>query len=321
MRRFLYMCAAAAVAGGGAGCDPGFETASIVIDLRALAVRADPPEVVLDIDPMDPDSFDQLSIPPVRITGLFADPGTVRRLEWIMTACPPTQSLRCDDPEAPYIAVDFGTIQDPEGTFGSEQISAELTATPIILQESLRLDDAALLGGIGVQVELVIYPEGDDDLSEAIYASKKVLYSPRIPETRVANSNPPAASLFVDGGPLGGQRCGEGQTFHVTPGQVVVIDLVEAEGARETYQLPTFDGEVRTITENLRYSWYATAGSFSAETTGGPLDPFGNVPPLYSEWTAPEDEGNVRFWLVERDERGGASWLERCFEVAAPVGP
>lgn len=318
VRPFLYIWAALALAA--AGCDPGFETASVVLDLRALGVRAEPSEVVVDIDPMDPDSFDQIVFPPVEVTGLFADPGDNRRLSWIMTACPPTQSLRCDDPETPYIAMGFGTIDDPEPN-GSDGIRAEVVATPIVLRESLRLDDAALLGGIGLQIEVVVYPEGDDDLSEAVYASKKILYSPRIPADREPNRNPPVVGLFEAGEPIDGGRCGTGSPYYVDPGQVVIIDVEEAEGARETYTLPTFDGELRTITENLRYSWYATAGSFSAEVTGGPLDPFGNVPPLYSEWTAPDELGEVRFWLVGRDERGGVTWQERCLVVGEPPMP
>jgi hypothetical protein len=312
VRPILQLCAAGALAAvAAAGCDAGFEKQSIVLDLRALAAQANPPEVVLDIDVMDPDSFEQLSIPPITVTALYADPGEARRLEWIMTACPPTRSLRCDDPTAPYIAVDFGSIDDPEDA-GSQGISGTFTATPAVLQESLRLDDAALLGGIGVQIEIVVFPAGDPDLSRAVFASKKVLYSPRLPAARVANSNPPLPELTVHGA-----RCGDPlePPWQVRAGDELTIMVTEPEGARETYQLPTFDGSVRTITENLSYQWYATAGSFSAEMTGGPLDPFGNEPALLSKWTAPNDPGEVRFWLVVRDERGGVSWLERCFAV------
>jgi len=104
----------------------------------------------------------------------------------------------------------------------------------------------------------------------------------------------------------------------VAPGQEVVLLPVEPEGVRETYVLPTFEGGVRRITENLRYSWLATAGSWSSGSTGGPVDGFGNVPPLDSTWRAPEDAGDVRLWLVQRDERGGLAWTEYCARVGAP---
>jgi hypothetical protein len=37
--------------------------------------------------------------------------------------------------------------------------------------------------------------------------------------------------------------------------------------------VPTFEGGSRTFTENLRYQWLATAGSWSRAETGGPRDP------------------------------------------------
>jgi hypothetical protein len=84
---------------------------------------------------------------------------------------------------------------------------------------------------------------------------------------------------------------------------------------RETYSVPTLDGSVRTFTENLRYSWLATAGSFSDEHTGGPVDAFGNHPLLRTRWTAPPAAGPVELWVVVRDERGGTYWTKRTFMV------
>jgi hypothetical protein len=101
----------------------------------------------------------------------------------------------------------------------------------------------------------------------------------------------------------------------VAPAQVVTLDPVEPDGVRETYSVPTLDGNVRVFTENLRYSWFATAGDFSDELTGGPTDIFGNEPLLRTKWTAPAEVGPVRLWLVVRDERGGTYWTERSFIV------
>jgi hypothetical protein len=101
----------------------------------------------------------------------------------------------------------------------------------------------------------------------------------------------------------------------IAPGQEVTLDPVEPEGVRETYSVPTLDGNVRTFTENMRYSWFATAGDFTDEQTGGPVDVFGNQPLLRTRFTAPAQPGMVRLWLVQRDERGGTDWTKRSFIV------
>jgi hypothetical protein len=324
MVRRVLLCAAALALGG--ACDAGFETPSIVLDLRVLGIRCDPPEVVLDVDPMDPDSFQNVDIPPVTVTALVADPATTDSFRWSMVACPPTSSLRCDDPSAPYVNIGAGRIDDPETIQSEEEgVTDSFVVLPTVLEESVRLDDVAGFGGIGVQIEIVIWPEQDgDDLSRAIYASKKILYSPRVPEERVANENPwieridrtiEDAEDTDPRTPVPFGRCGFAPPVPVAPEEVIRLEPVEPEGARETYVLPTFDGGVRTITENLRYSWFATAGELTAEQTGGPLDAFGNAPPLWTEWKAPQEAGEVAFWVVQRDERGGSSWIELCFEV------
>jgi hypothetical protein len=103
--------------------------------------------------------------------------------------------------------------------------------------------------------------------------------------------------------------------IEAAPDEEITLLPIEPEGVRETYMLPTFDGDVRTITENMRYAWFATAGSWSRGDTGGTIDPFGNVPPLDTVWTAPSEPGDVRLWLVMRDERAGTYWTEYCARV------
>lgn len=308
VRRAWLAPMVAAWAAGLAGCDPGFESPAIVRDLRMLAIRATPPEVVLDFDPEHPEDVE---LPPVGIEALVVDPrgGT---FDWGMTACPPTRSARCDDPEAPYVEVGFGTF-DPAG----EPIRAELQVNPILIEAAVRADSLLGFGGVAIQVELWVKPAGAP-IEEAIFGSKKVVYAPRIPEQRVANRNPDVEELRADGVTFAPGRCADPDTapLPVLPGRRVELWPVEPEGVRETYVLPTFEGGVRTLTEYLMYSWFATAGSFSSNRSGGRIDPFGNEPPLDVTWTAPEDpRGPVSLWLVQRDERLGLSWWEHCFMV------
>jgi hypothetical protein len=76
----------------------------------------------------------------------------------------------------------------------------------------------------------------------------------------------------------------------------------------------------RMFTESLTYQWLASAGHFSAGTTGGTRDAFGNPPPLFTDWTAPaakdlDGPTDVSFWFVQRDERLGLAWYEACVRV------
>ena len=51
--------------------------------------------------------------------------------------------------------------------------------------------------------------------------------------------------------------------------------------------VPTVDGGSQTFTEAISYQWNAGSGSFSTDSTGGPVDVFGNTPPLYTDPTHP----------------------------------
>jgi hypothetical protein len=287
---------------GAAACSNNFEARSIILDLRVLGMRSDPAEVVVDVDPASLASTD---LPPVATTILLADPLGPRPIQYMLTACPVTDDLRCDEPAQPNRVFAQGTTGDVDASppVGVLQVDIEL------LQAALAADDFHGLGGIPVQIELIAKPAnaGDDQL---IYASKELFYAARIPAGRTENQNPTLAELDADGDPFV-----EAVPLGVAPAQVVTLEPVEPAGVHETYSVPTLDGNVRVFTENLRYSWFATAGEFSDEQTGGPTDIFGNQPLLRTRWTAPTESGAVRLWLVQRDERGGTYWTERTFIV------
>jgi hypothetical protein len=314
VRRGVPLLALALLA---AGCG-SFEDPTIVIDLRVLAMQADHPELVLDFDPEDPIAVvPQLEANPITVSALVADPGASRRLAWDMIACPPTNDLRCD-PADPSTAVGNGVVADPETAVDLPRGSFVVGLD--VLQASVRADSLAGFGGVAFQVQLRVWPEGGNPDIDAVVASKRLVIAPRVPAERVANQNPTLAALLVDedtNRPMTPGRCEDAGAvrLEVDPEEEVVLLPVEPEGVRETYVLPTFDGGVRTITENLRYSWLATAGGWSTGSTGGPIDAFGNVPALDSTWTAPKDAGDVRLWLVQRDERGGLAWSEYCAHV------
>jgi hypothetical protein len=323
MRRLHPCLMLAALAAAGCG---NFETPSIVLDLRTIGAIAEPPEVVAPFDVQDPEaSLDDLE--EVSVCVLPADPTESRRLEWNMVACAPRNSKRCDSADAPFVDVGFGFIDDPEETgqrpCGVIPVNAGLVA---VIEDAVSADSLAGFGGVAVQVEIWVRPEGSTTLDDAAFAAKQVLYAPQIPTERVANANPTVErwDYKIDGGdnfdlPLG--RCGEITPLEIAAGSVIQIEPIEPDGVREDYLLPTFDGEVRMITEYMRYAWYATTGNWSREESGGPRDIAGNMPPLDTTWTAdiPEEELgdglDVPLWMIQRDERGGQSWYESCLHV------
>jgi hypothetical protein len=324
MRRLALLTCAVAL-----GCGE-FETPSIVLDLRILGVQAEPPEIVSPFDPDDPTAVE---LDDVELCALFADPTRSRRLRWNMVACAPRSSRRCDSVTRPWVDIGSGTIEDPEEAGEPQAACGTLAASAgllAVLQDAIENDSFSGFGGIPVQVELWVHGE-DESFADAQFGTKRVLYSPEIPAGRVANTNPHLDGLTVEREgvtpdpedpellPLG--RCRDVAPLVAAPGERITITPVEPEGVREDYVVPTLDGGSREFTENLTYSWYATAGAWNREESGGPKDVVGNEPPLDSTFTAPADPAvvgdglEVPLWIVQRDERGGQAWYESCVRV------
>ena len=317
----------------GAACTD-FEDPQVVIDMRILAMRADPPEILVPYDPAEPTRVDLADLAPIQVCVLVADPTEQRGLTWSMSLCPPTGSGRCRG-NVPIFDLGGGTVGDPETS--EEPVSMCAVVEPnadllTVLAEALSADDLAGFGGISAQVTAQLGPEGrggagDDD---TLFGFKRLRYSPELPADRVANTNPTVNRFVGARRPTGERgldfdipigRCGEIEPFTVAPGERVALLPDEPAGVREEYAVPTFDGGERHFTENLTYQWHSTEGKWSPFESGGTIDVAGNEPPLDSTWTAPDDaeligDGlDVRIWIVQRDERGGQTWYESCARV------
>ncbi|HKA91054.1 MAG TPA: hypothetical protein VKE22_25505 [Haliangiales bacterium] len=284
-------------------CDAGFADPNIVVDLRVLAIRTDPAEVVVDFDPANPTN---VTFPTVTVTALVIDPAGPRH-SYRFTACPKQRNLRCDGEVLPHLIFGEGVAEA-----GQETIVASLDVTLDLLKGAIREDPFGGFGGVPVNLELRVVAEGGGE-SAAVYGGKQMVYAPRVPPSRTPNQNPSFQDLTLDGEPVEGCPV-------VEPGREVKLEPIEPAGVREDYVVPTLDGGQRMFTENLRYAWLATAGEFSSGNTGGPVDFFGNKPPLWTKWTAPDADTRVRLWIVQRDERGGTFWTERCLQVQKPPG-
>ena len=307
-----------------------FEDEDIVIDTRVIAMSATVPDQVLDIDLEDPQSETELlaMMQPSRMCALVADPAAQRRLRWTMTLCTLNRDERCFGPTA---MIGSGIAEDPESTADKAQTAICADINPDgnllgVIRNAFENDSFSGLGGLFYGVSLTV---GGEDVDPALdlYAGKSLSVAPRIPMERSANTNPDVAhfEIAIDGGeplvlPLG--RCIDlADKITVAPRARVRITPIESPTTRETYVVPTVDGQSQQFTEATTYQWTAGAGGFSAGSTGGPRDIAGNPPPLFTDWRAPdaEDVGQgveVPFWFVQRDERLGATWYEACLYVA-----
>jgi hypothetical protein len=318
---------AVACAAGGCG---SFQDPDIVIDLRVLAIRAEPPEQVLDVDlsrPPDPGEL-LAQLVPTEVCALVADPALDRRLLWSMTMCPLTLDDRCDD-DRPQIVLGGGLLDDPDTTVPAPALC--VTVAPdgnllAVLADVLDNDSFQGLGGLDYAVELRIGGENGDRALDQ-YATKTLRVSPRIPAGRAANHNPAldhVDAILDDGAPavlpLG--RCPENPApYALAPGTRLRLLPVEPDGAREVYVVPTLDGRSESFTESLTYQWIASTGGYSSGSTGGPRDLSGNPAPLFSDYRSPaasdlDGPTDVSLWIVQRDERLGVRWYESCIRVA-----
>ena len=316
----------------GASACGNFEDPAIVLDLRPLAMIATPPEQVIELDITNPPDPTEIELAPFDLVALVAEPGVTQDLAWSMQLCPIEDDLRCD-PERPRTPIASGTIADPES--GNPRPVIRATFDPgletfDILRDAIEEDPFAGFSGIDLEIELRVAPVGTP-LEEGVFASKLVRFAAKQPPERTANTNPrldridfdvggTPAPLTLAAAPNGG-RCGDlGTALEVRPGGRVHLMPIEPPDVREVYVVPTFDGGFRMFTENIRYQWLATAGSWTRDDTGGPLDPVGNPPLLDTAWEAPPAEDvdgpfDVMIWVVVRDERLGANWYESCFRV------
>jgi hypothetical protein len=312
-----------------AGCGR-FQDPNVVVDLRTLAIRAEPPDQVIDVDLTQPVTPGALlaQLVPTEVCALIADPGADRRLLWSMTLCSLASNDRCDD-DGPEVLIGMGLSDDPETTVPEPRMCATIQPDANLLALIafvVQGDTLHGLGGVNYGVLLRVGGEnGDRDLDQ--YAAKTLAVSPRIPAARAANHNPTLDRItgaLEDGTPatlpLG--RCADNPApYALAPATKLRLLPVEPAGAREVYTVPTLDGRSQTFTESLTYQWTAGAGGFSRGMTGGPRDLSGNPPPLFSDFKSPaasdlDKPTDISLWIIQRDERLGVQWYESCIRVA-----
>lgn len=297
-----------------------FEDPTLVIDLRVLAMTAEPPEQLVELDPAAPDVvgiIDQLQ--PSVVCATVADPRRAGPLRWSMRAC--LYDNGSCDPTRPSFEIAHGEAPDPEAS--TAQICAPIVPSldlVAVLVDSFTTDPFGGAAGLTYAVELSLRPTGALD-EESIFATKELRVTARFPADRTPNHNPSLAELQLQSPELDvpllvGCAAGAARP-QFRARQRVTMFPVELGDTRENYPVATIDGSFERFDETIRYQWLTTAGSLADEFSGGPPDFVGNDARLGTDWIAPDVEvaRDVQLWMIQRDERGGASVYPFCVDV------
>jgi hypothetical protein len=287
----LLLCAAA--------CEPSVVDQSELLTTRVLAIRADPPELVMPSDGGLP--------PPVHFTVLPFSPDTVPvavTLALCLSGDPYSAGFACPGANGITLPDDTLDVASPEieallATFpGGLPDSGLPSVEPGVLQVAIGY--LATTGNDAGQTEVGVYR-----------LSVRFAGNP--------NHNPELLDVSVpDGGSLEGASLAMGQDVLLTP-QVPVggadnaFPSVGLDGGIETYE--SLDGGL--LYENLNYSWYATLPTVKDFRSREPT-PADTVETPYTHFVG-DAVGPVTFYVVLRDGRGGTSW--QIFDATVPPPP
>jgi hypothetical protein len=262
------------------GCVRSFDPATYVNGLRVLAVRADPPEVA----PGDTTMLTVLAVDPSQ-TGV----ATITA-EWAACTQPPAPGVLTINPDcvnhdtAPYL-VQFG---------GGLTLA---TAVPQVTVTDFAPPDAT--GGLYLPIR--VRTHSPTDQVDAIYRLRLAQGMPR-------NNNPTLTAVIASQNGGAETPLDEATAVEVHALDKVTLHATLSADSVETYT-SNVPGQPPTQTELPRMSWYATAGTFSEDSTG--LDK------PNTDWTlnghVPAVGTQMDLWVVVRDGRGGTDWAHRTF--------
>jgi hypothetical protein len=276
-----------------AGCPGDLERQSRVSKLRVLAVRGEPPELVLK--PSGP-------LPRTKLTALAVEPrGAPVSLRFALCKLlgdPPSPALPCpgtaglDLPDAGPDSAELD-LSDPRILALAAQIDGGVPADA----------GAALAQGIPILVGFTATADAGPPQKFDGFATIILRSEDRGPAAR----NPEITALqlqrydALDGG---------------LPGEPATVpdDGSATAPAGATLRLIPVTAPKDDPTSRFVFSFFATDGSISSLHSTDQA-PTGELLPTYVDWTAPNHAGPVRLWVVLRDSKGGTAWLERSLLV------
>lgn len=287
-----------AIAIAATGCIGPLDPASIVKTPRILAIVADRPEAAPGED--------------VAFTAMISIPEDVPRplsLRW--RVCLDAESVL--DETGFAVDVPGPPTCDEATTAVDAPFRVDGTRTDALVEQ---LRGFAMLGGFDPALfEAVLFTAGlayvvdlevlDAEGTVRVAGYKRGAITLRMPPT----TNPPAPAFRVGEASVAATEvpfaCAPlGDAITVPPDVDVELEPLLPDGATEEDWLETFPifdytGGLTVGSENAYYTWYATDGSLSEETT--------QPPNLATTWHTPAVPGPYTLWLVIRDGHLGTS--------------
>ncbi|MBM4379245.1 MAG: hypothetical protein FJ086_08085 [Deltaproteobacteria bacterium] len=290
-------------------CGPMQDNPTQLKDLRVLAMSFEAPELMAPTcdtqDPKNLFSFAQ----PLRLRAFVVDPeGEGRDIAWEVLACAAVGDRTCSDPER-RVVVATGTMKagelelvHPFGTLTMPGLPGPDGKPLPLLPEVVQKDTYKGLGGIRLPVVLHVKAGGEE-----IYAQKLMVFSCKAFPDQAQNITPELPGLLLEGTPWG-----ESDVPPLSGPGPFALEPEEFSGSEEPYVVSSFELKPVQLQESWTLAWYVTAGRMDREQTGG-TDPDGTSVRPGNSWIPARDQpaGEVTFYVVVRDGRGGTSWYTR----------
>ena len=301
-------------------CRPDAEVGPSLLDgPRVLAIRSTPAEV----EPGKPVSY----------SALYATPegdSSARGLEWsLCTARKPIAvsgpiALECLSPSGPgLVSLGKGATADATMPADGCRVFGPSPPAPKAGERAARPADPDSTGGY-FQPLRVRVPEGQ---TEYAIGFTRLLCGPgaatqeqslEFAATYRPNVNPELAGVVVnpdgDSSPLSESpdapsalRAGDKVTLRASWAECSAD--ATCTGSESYPYLDPIARQLITRREAIRVSWFASAGSFAHDRSGR-TEAEAEAGSSYSDndWTAPDEAGEVRVWVVLRDDRGGVGY-------------
>ncbi len=298
---------------GALGCSDNFDSPSLVIDLRVLALQADPPEYVYPTDGNGVPKIEEGEIPALpasKLTMLVANPEG-GKVSYVVKGCVLDSNLACD-PTGPV--VEFGKGESEPG-----ELSVNILVGQELVEKSIEADMAHGIFGFVVWIAGEV-TSGD----QSVPFVKSFLFSPDFGVPKVPNSNPEISELRT------GEKdkevplsVGKDGFLAAKRDEAIRFLPVIPEEDREDYTIRNFELKPVDMTEEMTVSFFATCGTFGAEAKSEVLNVAFETEEdkedkdLGVEWTAPSEDGPCTLWFVAADGRGGIGWRK----LVVMVGP
>jgi hypothetical protein len=318
-----------------AGCTPKFENATTLVDLRLLAVQAEPPEVLIDIQTVAATGTLPEPLPEISLVPLIVDPnGGGRPVSLKVAICPNrtdesfgSNQMRGgrvsdtvgDSPcgEGALVIADATAVAGPDGVV---PFRTSFTPTLPFLIAAAEADPLGIELGLPITVTFTVRAG-----EESVIAVKRLLFSPRLTPAQTPNRNPIVTKfLWRSGREEPPKEVDPNLPPVVARGGRLRIRVAPAEA--ESYPARNFSAAERRFyteqipEETLRYHFFTTRGVFTPASVNNDPSPLRTNPTVNLETTyeAPADVPGpytAEVFVVVRDERGGASWARTLIRV------